>query len=724
MKILIVGAASVLALSAASAAHAQAHFNRIAAFPTPANLPGDVDPATETSAEIIDATADGMTLVYSDSPLGAIGLIDISDPAQPQPLGSIALDGEPTAVATLGQTVFVGVNTSESFVAPSGRLAHIDIASRVEAGSCDLGGQPDSVAVAPDASFVAVAIENERDEDLDDGAIPQAPPGFVAIVPLVDGAMNCDGLIMADVTGLAETAPEDPEPEFVDINEDGDIAVTLQENNHVVILSPSGEVLSHFTAGAVDLEGIDVVEDGALLFDDAQPGRLREPDAVQWIGVDHLATANEGDYEGGSRGFTIFDRSGAVVHESGPSFEQAIVEIGHYPEGRSDAKGVEPEGMEIADFGDQRVMFLLSERGSVVGVYDLDGTTPTLRQILPAGIAPEGVKAIPERNLVVVANEADLIEDGGVRSHVMIYALQDAPAAYPTLTSAGAADGPIGWGALSGLAADPETPGRLFAVNDSFYGMQPTIFEIDATATPARIVAAIPITRSGAAAQKLDIEGIAPDGAGGFWLASEGRSDRLIPHALYRVDAAGEIEEEIAFPPELLAGETRFGAEGVTVADGKVWIAIQREWGDDPENHAKLVAYDPETEEWGAVHYPMAAPETGWIGLSEITAQGNSVYIVERDNQIGAAAAVKKLYRVPLAEMVPAPLGGPLPVVSKEEARDFLPDLAAANGYVVDKLEGFVIDAAGDAYAVTDNDGVDDSSGETHFLRLGTMQGL
>ncbi|MBC7312578.1 MAG: alkaline phosphatase, partial [Rhizobium sp.] len=65
----------------------------------------------------------------------------------------------------------------------------------------------------------------------------------------------------------------------------------------------------------------------------------------------------------------------------------------------------------------------------------------------------------------------------------------------------------------------------------------------------------------------------------------------------------------------------------------------------------------------------------------------------------------------------PAKIGGELPLVKKEEAHDFLPDLkAATNGYVLDKLEGFTFDAEGKAFAVTDNDGVDDSSGETLFF--------
>jgi hypothetical protein len=37
-----------------------------------------------------------MTLVYSDSPLGVVGLVDITDPKTPKPLGNIAMGGEPT----------------------------------------------------------------------------------------------------------------------------------------------------------------------------------------------------------------------------------------------------------------------------------------------------------------------------------------------------------------------------------------------------------------------------------------------------------------------------------------------------------------------------------------------------------------------------------------------------------------------------------------------------
>lgn len=717
-------AAAVAALLASTAASAQAEqvFNRIASFPVAANTPADIDAGTPTSAEIIAASEDGNMLVYTSSPLKAIGLIDIADPRAPKALGSIMLDGEPTSVAIVGGKALTAVNTSESKANPSGKLAIVDLASKKVDAACDLGGQPDSIAVSPDGTIAAIAIENERDEDVDDGVIPQMPAGDLVIVPIKDGAADCTAIKRVTLTGIAGVAPEDPEPEFVSINSKNEIALTLQENNEIVIIDGNnGTVKSHFPAGKVDLEGIDATTDGKLDFSEKKDGIPREPDAVKWLDDSRIVVANEGDYEGGSRGFTIFEAAtGKVLYESGPSLERAIARIGHFPEKRAKNKGVEPEGLESFAIDGQTYFAVLTERASVVAIYRDTGAEPVLVQFLPSGVSPEGAVAIPSRKLLATANEVDLVEDGLARAHVMIYEMTEGKPAYPQLVSEDKDGAVIGWGALSGLAAVPEKPGLLYAVTDSVYGSQPSIFTIDATRSPAVITDRLVVTRDGAPAQKLDIEGIAADGEGGFWLASEGNSDKLVPHALYRVDGKGRIRQEIPLPAELLAGETRFGFEGIAVDgtgdDAVLWMAVQREWKDDPKGFVKLVSYKPATKEWGAVRYPLDAAGKGWVGLSEIAIHEGHAYVIERDNQIGDAAKIKKLYRVALADLKPAKLGGELPVVGKEELHDFIPDLKSLNGYVVDKIEGFAFDASGKAYAVTDNDGVDDSSGETLFF--------
>nr|MBA3519347.1 alkaline phosphatase [Hyphomicrobiales bacterium] len=448
--------------SAAAAAQSSETFNRIATFPVASNLPSDRDPATPTVAEIVAASEDGMTLVYTDSQLKALGVVDIADPKAPKPAGFVALEGEPTSVAVANGKALVAVVTSESNDKPSGQLVVVDIASKAVESTCELGGQPDAVAFNPDKSRLAVVLENERDEELNDGELPQLPSGALAILSVDSGAADCASMRTVDLAGLADVAGDDAEPEFADVNGAGEAVVTLQENNHIAIVDlAAGTVKADFSAGAADLEGIDTKEDGIIRPTDKLEGVAREPDAVQWLDDERFVTANEGDYKGGSRSFTIFNRSGEVLYDSGAELEHLAMRIGHYPEGRSDAKGTEPEGLEVATFGDDRLIFVGTERSSFVAVYRDTGAEPEYLQVLPAGLGPEGLTAIPSRSLFVVASEEDLVEDGGARSTLMIYERGTGDAAYPTLVSSEAEGAPIGWGALSGLAADTAQAGRL-----------------------------------------------------------------------------------------------------------------------------------------------------------------------------------------------------------------------------------------------------------------------
>ncbi|WP_436522334.1 hypothetical protein [Actinoplanes sp. HUAS TT8] len=205
------------------------------------------------------------------------------------------------------------MNTSPSRATPSGKLVVVDDRSRAVVRELDLGGQPDSVAVAPSGRYIAVAIENERDEDVDDGRLPQLPAGYLAVIDTRTWKVT-----RVDLTGLALVAPTDPEPEYVSVNSRDEAVVSLQENNHLVVVSlRTGKVIRHFSAGAVTVDGVDTEDDDRI----APTGSItakREPDGVTWITDDLFATANEGDYEGGTRGWSIFSKStGKVVWDAG-----------------------------------------------------------------------------------------------------------------------------------------------------------------------------------------------------------------------------------------------------------------------------------------------------------------------------------------------------------------------------------------------------------------------
>lgn len=728
---------SASAIVAASGAFAQDgdFFERIATYPVFWNLPEGTDPATATVAEIVTASTDGMTLIHSDSPGEAIGFIDITDPASPVGIGRVDMGGEPTSVVVAGDYVFVGVNTSESYVEPSGNVTIVDIAGQTVVATCDVGGQPDSLSVSPDGSYVAVIIENERDEEFNDGIIPQLPAGYLVVLSLGEDGLptNCDDVTVVDLTGIAEIAPEDPEPEFVDINADNVAVVTLQENNHIAIVDLStGEVTGHFPAGTVDLVDIDTDDDGVIQATGSLEGVPREPDAVAWLDTERFFTANEGDYEGGSRGFTIFNIDGSVEYDTGNRFEYLAMAIGNYNDGRADNKGAEPEGAEVGVYGDETLFFVGAERSNIVAVFaDAGpGAEPEFLQVMPTNIGPEGLLAIPSRGLFVVASEEDSAEDN-IRSTVQIYSMTADVAPYPQIGSVADENvpGPIGWGALSGMVADAEDASTLYVVNDSAF-TQSRIYTIDVSTAPALITGYITLTLDGEP-KHYDPEGIALRAEGGFWVVSEGGAET--DNLLLAVAADGTVIEEIMLPAEVEAAATNNGFEGVAsfTQDGveMVIIAQQRAWADDEPNHVKLDIYNTETGEWSFVAYELdtpTSPNGGWVGLSEITYLGDSRFaIIERDNQPGVYSTYKVITTVDLSTVTPVAAGEPRETVAKTVAVDILAAMnEAGHGWISDKPEGLAVSTDGTVYLVIDNDGADDAPGETQFIILGNVGDL
>lgn len=764
-------AACALTAALTGAAHAgdgDAPFRRVASMPVFLNTSADL----ETVAEIITTTRSGDLLIYTDAGTETIGFIELTDPENPTPRGFLQVGGEPTSVTTVGRFALVCVNTSESFTNPSGVLQVVDLNTRAIAATIDLGGQPD--AIAANSRYAAIAIENERDEDLGSGEPPQLPAGFLLIVDLV-GAPSEWTTRQVDLVGVPDLFPDDPEPEFVDINRVDEAVVTLQENNHIAIVDlASGTVVSDFSCGTVDLDGIDTNENDLIEQNASLKAVPREPDAVTWIGVNALATADEGDLFGGSRGFTIFDRNGSVLSTSGNSLDQLVAAIGHYPEGRSENKGNEPEGIEFGVYGGTPYLFVGSERSSVVFVYDLsDGVDdPEFVQVLPAGVGPEGLLAIPQRDLFVVACEEDNRGDK-IRAVVSVY-VRDGQGDYPTIVSdASTEDGaPIPWAALSGLAVDPNDDDTLFTVYDSFY-RRSRIFTIDNEDVPARIVAETELNDSNGlllaalAALKvqlpgtddfdpaaivdvdggvnLDLEGVAVGPGGDFYVVSEGAGnleagvsdpeDRPFesPNLLLRVTASGDIVDAILPPFDVTLDQFRFGFEGVAVVGEPgaevAYVAFQRNWAGtgDPAGFARIGRLDVDSGDWTFALYELATPTSpngGWVGLSEIApVPGDGIFaLIERDNQGGPDATIKTTTLIDVNGVTFRPHDDPLgfDVLTKTLVRDHIAagDFTSLGLSTLEKLEGLAVTSEGDVLIVNDNDGTDDNSGETRLLRF------
>jgi len=448
-------------------------------------------------AEIVSATPDGETLIYTNAGAGEIGIVDISDPANPIQVKTFAVGGEPTSVSVVpdGSLALAVVKTSyleegEPPVITPGKLLAIEMPGGTIVGELEIGNGPDSIAITEiDGDVVAaIAIENEPtvvdgDGNLTDGEEPGDPgdisgPGFVQIVNLNEDNISASQVTDVSFEGVEPDAqplffPDDPQPEFIDIY-NGVAAVTLQENNGVAMINlASKEIESIFNTGVVDDRSADLDDNDAISFSDTYPSDVsdepfagaRFPDAVAWStdgSAMYFADEGEFDFTGG-RGWSMRSGSGAFIKDDGGALESTAVRFGAYPDGRSDAKGIEVEGLEIGVFGDREFLFVGSERGSFVAVYYL--ATPTdarFVQLLPTGISPEGLLALPQRNLFVSSDEVT----GTISIFEGISTIYQGTSTNPIVRS-GNVNKP--WSALSGLAAAPAGTNQttLFAVPDN-----------------------------------------------------------------------------------------------------------------------------------------------------------------------------------------------------------------------------------------------------------------
>ncbi|WP_035010828.1 esterase-like activity of phytase family protein [Corynebacterium jeikeium] len=754
---------------------AQSTFERTATYPVYENRPEGEDKSAATVAEISTISKDGKTLIHTDALAQRIGFIDISNPNAPKGLGTLDLKAqghakdEPTSVAVYGDYLLVVIDeTGGDFANPKGRVDIVRVSDRTRVSSIDLQGQPDSIAIspagAPGKPKAAIAMENQRNEEHNDGNLPQLPTGFVQTIDLSGDAKDWkatpirfedeNGKLLDEVKKAGLDTPEDLEPEYVSINSKNQLAVTLQENNGVAIIDlQTNRITNVFSAGSTEVKGVDTQSDKLINPTDTLPATPREPDAIAWIDDNHVATANEGDWKGGTRGWTVFDTSGKIIWDAGNSVENLAIRHGLHNNKRAKKKGVEIEGIATAKMNGTNYAFVGSERSNFVAVYNVnDPANPQFVQMLFTTNGPEGILPIPERNMLAVSSEVDE-PDNAVRSAVTLYRL-GGQESQPSIVSADEGDAPIGWGALGALTADPKDANRLYAASDSAYA-NGWVYTIDASKQPAVITERRAVKRDGAPAEDLDIEGISVAADGGFWIASEGKKGK--DNRLFHTDKDLNITSTVELPADVAEHIGKWGLEGVSSTKDEngveqLFVAVQRPLWKDPEakrleaqegeNTTRIGKYNTKTKQWQWFGYELEKPagKGDWMGLSEITALDDKhLLVVERDKLNGPDAKVKRVMKVTLPEggaegeatganggasggLDGGASGGALPMVKKELAVDVLPKLRATNGWTQEKLEGFTIAADGQMYAVTDNDALEDATGETVFLRLGKVK--
>ncbi|MEC9431674.1 MAG: choice-of-anchor I family protein [Pseudomonadota bacterium] len=306
--------------------------------------------------DMVTFTADGATILVAgegefnedtgsdDNPLGTVAVIDVTDPAAPaaRVLDFTAFDGAEDAARAAGVRVAPGLDLSQDL-------------------------EPEYISVAPDGTTAYVSLQENNALgviDLERGLI-------VDVIPLGTKDHSAPG------AGL-------------DANDNGVAEIRLVEN--LVGMYMPDAIATFEVDGATYIATAN--EGDGRGWDEERVGDLAEEGlidaAVDIEGLERLTVSTtDGDVDGdgdidvlhsfGARSFTIFDEAGNVVFDSGSMMEEYLAanfperfndDDGEDGENRSDAKGPEPEAIEVGHAYGRTFIFVGLERDSGIFVFD------------------------------------------------------------------------------------------------------------------------------------------------------------------------------------------------------------------------------------------------------------------------------------------------------------------------------------------------------------------
>ncbi len=371
------------------------------------------------------------------------------------PNGSTAAELTSVSISPDGSYALIGVKDDDeanldTFNEKPGKVVAIALPSLKVLGQVTVGRGSDSVAIAPNSRFAAIANEDEENEE--DLTNLSNRPGTVSIIDLRFGPTQMTQIEIPIPPNNIPFFPNDPQPETIRISADSRfILVTLQENNAVARievprwlprpLSTDAFAVRNFNMGVRVGLGLkqDEVGEGncrSSNYDLSLRQRYlsaREPDGIAitkngryfvTADEDNLTSVNNQSYMGiplsphGSRTISVFDaQTGVYLGDSGNSIENSILAL-KLPQ-RCDSKGPEPEVVDVGMIAGRTLAFVSIERSDAVTIHDI--TDPTKIQLLDtvilnpnivgsdlaAEFEPEGIVFISATKQVLVSNPAN-----------------------------------------------------------------------------------------------------------------------------------------------------------------------------------------------------------------------------------------------------------------------------------------------------------------------------
>lgn len=356
--------------------------------------------------------------------------------------------GEANSVAIKNGVAAVAV--AAPLKTDAGSVRFYDAKTRGFTGAVGVGALPDMVTFTPDGSRLLVANEGEPTATVD-------PRGSVSVIDVATRSVKAtadftgvtfNGSHIRTFNGIKGGTTMDFEPEYIAVNGAGTKAyVVLQEANAIGTLDLATNKFTTVTGLGVKDFSVAKNANGLSNFIDPsdQDGKIElrstatkgfyQPDGMAAFtgrdGQTYLVMANEGDSRAdgqdetrastfgatgelarltvsnadssagdliafGARSFSIRNEAGELVYDSGNLLDQMAIDLKLYDDGRSDNKGVEPEGVALVEFGSRTFAFIGLERTTTSAIAVFDVTDPTnasfVDTIVGAGdLSPEGL---------------------------------------------------------------------------------------------------------------------------------------------------------------------------------------------------------------------------------------------------------------------------------------------------------------------------------------------